>query len=122
MRKILSIVVVVGLGACAVATTEPTSDARDGGAVVVADAAPSDGAFVDAAKIPDAAPAVELDDAGCPTRLPAAIGAPCSPEGKACGGACANPCEFCNVLRCQLGKWERLEVFPAPCDAGTDGG
>jgi hypothetical protein len=45
----------------------------------------------------------------------AAEGEPCANEGTFCGGPCPDPCSFCNVLRCQLGTWERMEAFPAPC-------
>jgi hypothetical protein len=67
------------------------------------------------------ADAGDAADAGdCPADLGAALGTPCPKEGQFCG-SCGNPCQFCNLLRCERGKWGRLEVPPAPCDAG-DGG
>lgn len=44
--------------------------------------------------------------------------APCSVQGQACGGPCTDPCQFCNILRCDGGRWTRLEVFPMPCKDG----
>ncbi len=40
-----------------------------------------------------------------------------------CGGeSCTNACQFCNILRCTSGRWQRMESFPAPCFAcGTSG-
>lgn len=50
-------------------------------------------------------------------------GAACSMEGQSCGGPCADPCQFCNILRCEGGRWTRLEIFPMPCiDGGADAG
>jgi hypothetical protein len=49
----------------------------------------------------------------------AVAGAACSVAGQACGGPCSDPCQFCNILRCEGGRWTRLEVFPMPC---TDSG
>lgn len=40
---------------------------------------------------------------------------PCSDEGASCGGPCTDECQFCNLLRCSGGQWQRLEAFPAPC-------
>src|SRR5262245_35113679 len=48
-------------------------------------------------------------------------GAPCDDEGASCGGPCTDPCSFCNIVTCQLGTWQHMEVFPAPCfDCGTE--
>jgi hypothetical protein len=55
----------------------------------------------------------------CPTDIGAAVGQPCTEEGKTCGN-CSDPCQFCNIIRCESGQWEPMEVFPAPCDGGTD--
>lgn len=44
-------------------------------------------------------------------------GQPCSEEGKVCGD-CSDPCQFCNIMKCENGKWTHMEVFPAPCDGG----
>ncbi len=57
----------------------------------------------------------------CPTNLSNLEGKPCDVEGLSCGGEnCTNPCNFCNILQCEYGVWQRLEAFPAPCD--DDGG
>ncbi|MBK7827603.1 hypothetical protein [Nannocystis sp.] len=50
----------------------------------------------------------------CPDVFPE-DGAPCDAEGLTCGGPCEDPCSFCNVIRCEGGKWAQLEVFPADC-------
>ena len=85
------------------------------------DARAPDGGPGDAAGDARDGAAADAADAGdCPADLGAAVGAPCPREGQFCG-SCANPCQFCNVLRCELGRWGRIEVPPAPCDAG-DGG
>jgi hypothetical protein len=49
------------------------------------------------------------------------VGTACSPEGLSCGGPCSDPCQFCNIIRCEKGKWQRLEAHPDPScrDAGT---
>lgn len=69
---------------------------------------------------------VPIDDAdpGCPPDLASAEGQPCpsSVEGKFCGGDnCSDPCQFCNILQCQGGTWQRVEVFPDP-NCFTDAG
>ena len=51
---------------------------------------------------------------GCPSDFFAADGTPCAEEGKFCGGGCTDPCQFCNVLRCEQGKWQWLEAPPNP--------
>ena len=51
----------------------------------------------------------------------ASEGASCELEGAFCGGPCTDQCSFCNVLRCESGTWQRLEVFPAPCFDCGDG-
>jgi hypothetical protein len=53
-------------------------------------------------------------DAACPDPLPQE-GEPCSEEGQFCGPGCEDPCEFCNVVTCERGQWEGLEVFPNEC-------
>jgi hypothetical protein len=47
----------------------------------------------------------------------AMVGSACESEGAACGGPCIDPCSFCNITTCQLGTWQRMEAFPAPCFA-----
>lgn len=42
-------------------------------------------------------------------------GAPCNIDGSSCNTGCANQCEFCNIMTCEGGTWQRVEVFPAPC-------
>jgi hypothetical protein len=42
-------------------------------------------------------------------------GAKCEVEGEFCSPGCEDPCEFCNVVRCEGGLWQGLEVFPANC-------
>jgi hypothetical protein len=57
-------------------------------------------------------------DAGeppCPADEAAAIDTPCASEGQICGGPCTDECSFCNLIQCVEGRWQRLEVFPAPC-------
>lgn len=85
----------------------------DGGA---ADAAQMpDAVTPDAAPMPDAA---TLDSAmpdgqvadPCDT---AEEGGACAEEGSFCGGPC-DPCSFCNILRCDGGRWGRLEAPPDP--------
>lgn len=50
----------------------------------------------------------------CPDVFPE-DGTPCDAEGLTCGGPCEDPCSFCNISRCEGGKWAQLEVFPADC-------
>jgi hypothetical protein len=58
-------------------------------------------------------------DLACPADPFAAVGSTCSPEGKTCG-QCSDPCQFCNLIQCQGGKWAAVESFPANCsDMGT---
>lgn len=45
-------------------------------------------------------------------------GAACSMEGQRCGGPCTDPCRFCNIFHCASGRWNRMEIFPRPCDDG----
>ena len=48
----------------------------------------------------------------------ATLNGTCSTEGMTCGGeSCTNACQFCNILRCTTGHWQRVESFPAPCFA-----
>ena len=41
--------------------------------------------------------------------------AACTVEGATCGGPCTDVCQFCNLLRCMSGRWQRMESAPAPC-------
>jgi hypothetical protein len=61
--------------------------------------------------------------AGCPADLSAAVGTACTEEGKFCGGEFCDPCSFCNLIRCENGKWQQMEVFPDPScnDSGASG-
>jgi hypothetical protein len=49
-----------------------------------------------------------------PNNLPAE-GAPCDTPGETCSPGCEDPCQFCNVMQCNGGTWQALEVFPAEC-------
>ena len=73
-----------------------------------------DGAIGDDASIADAS----TGDAGgeCATAVEAGT---CATAGAFCGGPCTDPCSFCNVLRCESGRWMRLEAFPDPTCAMT---
>jgi hypothetical protein len=31
-----------------------------------------------------------------------------------CGGPCSDRCQWCNILRCEGGHWNHLEVSPDP--------
>jgi hypothetical protein len=43
----------------------------------------------------------------------------CAQDGLVCG-SCTSPCQFCNLLRCMGGHWQRQEAAPAPCfDCGS---
>ncbi|MFO0685966.1 MAG: hypothetical protein U0234_28155 [Sandaracinus sp.] len=52
-------------------------------------------------------------DAGavCPADPTAAVGSACSHEGQSCGD-CPGPCSFCQLLICQGGVWQSVEVLP----------
>ena len=55
------------------------------------------------------------DPVACqPPNLPPE-GSPCANEGEFCSPGCDDPCEFCNVVTCEGGTWQGLEVFPAEC-------
>ena len=41
--------------------------------------------------------------------------AACTVDGATCGGPCTDVCQFCNLLRCMSGRWQRMESAPAPC-------
>jgi len=58
---------------------------------------------------------------GCPADLPSAIGEPCTVENQQCGTCPADPCVFCNIIRCHDGKWTRIEIFPSPSCGQRDG-
>jgi hypothetical protein len=62
----------------------------------------------------DATTDATTGDPVCPDVFPE-DGAPCDAEGLTCGGPCEDPCSFCNIIRCEGGKWAQLEVFPAEC-------
>jgi hypothetical protein len=48
----------------------------------------------------------------------AVLDATCTTPELVCGGeSCTNACQFCNLLRCTSGRWQRMEAFPAPCFA-----
>lgn len=49
-----------------------------------------------------------------PNDLPAE-GSPCDTPGEFCSPGCEDPCQFCNVMQCDGGTWQPLEVFPAEC-------
>jgi hypothetical protein len=66
----------------------------------------------------------KADASTCPlaSQFGSAIGKPCSPNGMVCNAGCPDPCQFCNVLSCEGGKWTPVENFPDPnCkkDAGV---
>ncbi len=42
-------------------------------------------------------------------------GARCERDGEFCSPGCEDPCQFCNVVKCEGGTWQNLEVFPAEC-------
>lgn len=42
-------------------------------------------------------------------------GTPCANEGEFCSPGCTDPCQFCNVVKCENGVWIQLEAPPAPC-------
>lgn len=42
-------------------------------------------------------------------------GSACDMEGQICSPGCEDPCMFCNVVQCEGGTWQGLEVFPADC-------
>jgi hypothetical protein len=60
----------------------------------------------------------------CPAYPFDAIGTHCSTEGMTCSEGCTDACSFCNVIRCQGGTWQKLEVFPDPScrDGGLEAG
>jgi hypothetical protein len=45
----------------------------------------------------------------------AAENAACTTEGATCGSCGTDVCQFCNLLRCVTGHWQRMESAPAPC-------
>jgi hypothetical protein len=49
----------------------------------------------------------------------ATTGNTCSEEGRQCG-TCIDRCNFCSKVTCRSGRWERMEIAPAPCfDCGA---
>lgn len=113
----VTVVTDVTVGTDVTVDTAPDAPARDLGAETTADATPD--VAMDAR--PDAAPDV-APDAPSPTCAGAVAGGSCAMEGSFCGGPCTNPCQFCNVLRCAGGRWERLEAPPLPLDMCRDAG
>lgn len=56
-----------------------------------------------------------MDPVACdPQNIPAE-GSACAMEGQFCSPGCEDPCSFCNVVTCEGGAWQGLEVFPAEC-------
>jgi hypothetical protein len=49
-----------------------------------------------------------------PNNLPE-IGSPCAMEGEFCSPGCPDPCQFCNVVKCEGGVWTQLEAPPGRC-------
>ncbi len=41
--------------------------------------------------------------------------AACTVDGVTCGGPCTDVCQFCSLLHCTSGRWQRTESAPAPC-------
>ena len=70
----------------------------------------------------DEQPDANLTDVTVPCPDPGtAEGTPCAQEGQSCGDCGSDPCQFCNLLRCQGGVWTHLEAFPDPnCDDTGD--
>ncbi len=68
----------------------------------------------------DAATDAPRGDGGTTTTGPScsattAEGETCSAEGTFCSPTkCTDECQFCNSLRCDHGKWQRMEAFPVP--------
>ncbi len=59
--------------------------------------------------------------ASCPSDYMTADGTPCAIEGQVCGGDCTDPCQFCNTLTCEGGRWVWMEAFPDPnCECPAD--
>ena len=52
---------------------------------------------------------------GNPACATAAENAACTTEGVTCGSCGTDVCQFCNLLRCVTGHWQRMESAPAPC-------
>ena len=42
-------------------------------------------------------------------------GSACTMEEEFCSPGCEDPCQFCNLLVCQDGAWQGMEVFPDEC-------
>jgi len=53
-------------------------------------------------------------EAACPDEFPEE-GTPCTNEGQFCNSGCESPCQFCNIMHCENGIWQRLEAPPAQC-------
>jgi hypothetical protein len=54
----------------------------------------------------------------CPADPSTLEGQPCSQPGQTCG-TCSDPCQFCNLERCDGTRWTHVEAFPGPCDGGA---
>ncbi|MBK6698130.1 MAG: hypothetical protein IPG50_38985 [Myxococcales bacterium] len=106
---LLSLVVPVACGAVSDGTLPNTSTA-DGGAADGA-AGASLAKSTDVAKGADASAKADAA-ASCAT---AKEGQACGSEGQMCTPSpCNDPCQFCNILSCQSGTWQRMEAFPLP--------
>lgn len=88
----------------------PPQDDLEGPDVVAVDTTNIDPGTADDAI--DATDGPDLEP--CPLDYFAADGTPCATEDRLCGGGCTDPCQFCNMLRCEGGKWNWLEAFPDP--------
>lgn len=61
-------------------------------------------------------PSRDAGDQACPVDFATAEGMSCANEGQSCSsGGCSNQCDFCNILSCESGQWNRLEAFPSRC-------
>ena len=108
MKAHLFWLAVVGCGvvaACGGSSVSPTG-ATDGGGIdpnerdAASDASRGDGGTTVTGK--PCSPATAEGDA-------------CSAEGTFCNPTpCTDECQFCNALRCEQGKWGRMEAFPMP--------
>ena len=105
---------------CPTATQPTDTGSNDAADVALADGA-SDVARMDVvASDTLQADVLAGDSGGCPADLSTAVGMACGTAGQSCG-SCSDPCSFCNIIQCRAGQWQRVEVFPMPCDGGADG-
>jgi hypothetical protein len=94
----------------------PNADAAVDAATPEVDASRPD---LDAVPELDASPPAPDATLECPMDFEAADGQPCAQDGQSCSAGCVDRCQFCNILRCEGGRWSRLEVFPDP-NCGAD--